>query len=102
MALNSTGEHAHTGAYQSFGVSVKSGGYDLLRPFSENNYATQGSGSNAGHNGASPRVSNADGSHSHSGTVSTYTGSTGNAGSATPAGVSIVQKYLALRFLIKT
>ena len=101
-AWSGDGGHAHSGVMQTFGVAVNtSHGYDLLRPFSENNYATQGSvGGGAAHNNALPRVSNADGNHGHQVTVLDFSGSTGSAGASAP--VTVTPKFMAFRFLIKT
>lgn len=101
LSVDAGGVHEHSGQYQSFGISVRNGGYDLVRPFSQDNYSTQGNASTAGHSTA-PIVTYTGGLHYHTGSVSTYSGNSGNAGSASPTPVSVVPKSLAFRFLIKT
>ena len=98
-ATGGGGGHAHYGVYQSFGVAVRNGGYDLVRPFQENNYATQGQGSIGSHNNSNPRVTETGGYHDHAVTVTDFAGSSGSSGSG--AAVTVMPKSLALRFFIK-
>lgn len=101
LTVDYSGQHAHGGAYQTFAVGVSSNGWDVVRPYPEHNYATQGNGGFGNHDGVLPRVTNVDGGHTHTGSVSTYSGSTGNAGSASPTPVTVTPPYVAFKFLIK-